>query len=239
MTVKGADFSDIQPRNQQGNLDLSFVTLSGSAEGLDNGVIFPYTQNNVFRLGQQIFFWLGIANPLIDGSNYLTRVRLKPWWARPASEFRQAFGGSGIPSGSPGESQVLPLDRAVFGVGATGGLIDNRYVWVPSDKRQDTTPETATPPGPAPVRHSDSIILDDLWTIDMPAPTDATYAAKFVAPQIVSRWVSILYPAFGYALGFTFETEVVQPAGPDVPLSINLSWAQGTFGSGRIQESVG
>lgn len=235
MTAKGADFSDIEPRDSSGNLNLSFVTLPEAARGLDTGVIFQVTANNVYRLGQQLFFWLGIANPETAGGNFLTRVRLKPWWARPGNEYRQAFGGNGL----PGAAQVLPIDRSVFGVGAAGGLLDNRYVWVPSPKRQDTTPETATPPGPAPAQHSDSILLDDLWTIDMPDPTVAAYAGKFVAPQIVSRWVSILYPAFGFSLGFTFETVVADPDGDAVPLSLNLSWAQGTFGSGRIQESVG
>lgn len=229
----GAQFSDIQPRGSTGVLDVGFQTIGGAAAGLDDGVIQQVTQNNVFRLGQQIFFWLGIANPDVGG-NFLTRLRLKPWWARPNGEYRQAFGGSG----SVGSVGALPIDRQVFGAGALGGgLDDNRYVWMPSPKRLDQTPYGTPPPAASPAQHSDSIMLDDLWTIDMPAPTNATYAAKFVAPQVISRWVPILYPAFGYALGFTFE--MVTSVGPPVPLNVSLSWASGTFGSGRIQESVG
>lgn len=239
---RGAEFSDIQPRNLQGNLDIDFVTLpaAAGAAGVDNSVIAPFTQNNVFRMGQQIFFWLGIANPLDANQNFLTRVRLKPWWARPNSEYRQAFALGGTPTGAPGDAQTLPIDRIVFGVGALANpLEDNRYVWMPSPKRLDITPFQTPPPPAAPARNSDSVMLDDIWTVDMPAPTDAVYAAKFVAPQIISRWVPILYPAFGYALGFTYEVETDNAQAPDPPLQVSLSWAQGTFGSGRIQESIG
>ena len=56
----------------------------------------------------------------------------------------------------------------------------------------------------------------------------------------MSRWVPILYPAFGYALGFTYEaTQADAGSGLFVPVRVSVSWAQGTFGSGRIMESVG
>lgn len=247
MTSKGAEFSDVQPRSLQGNLDLSFTTInqvSIDPNGLDAGVIQQVTDNNVFRLGQQIFFWLGIANPGVgDGeiSNFLTRVRLKPWWARPASEFRQAYGGSGQPSPPSEESAAgLPIDRTVFGTGTQPRAADdNRYVWIPSTKKADTTPFGTAPPPVAPAQHSDSIILDDIWTIDMPSPVGVT-SGKFGTGQQMSRWVSILYPAFGYALGFTAETTFENPGGQYVPLSISLQWSIGTFGgAGRFEEPVG
>lgn len=240
MSAKGADFSDIQPRDSGGTLTVAFQTVPSSASGLDTGVIAPWTQNNVFRLGQQVLFWLGIANPLDENDNYLTRVRLKPWWARPNMEFRQAFGGSGTPSGVPGAAQTVPVDRLVFGNGALANpLQDNRYVYMPSPKRLDQTPYGTSPPAVSPAGHSDSILLDDLWTVDMPDPNDAVYAAKFGATQVISIWKPILYPALGYALGFTYEVETANAQVADPPLQISLSWTQGTWGGGRIEESVG
>lgn len=206
--------------------------------GLDSGVIFQVTPNNSFRLGQQVIFWLGVANPLggDDGNQFVSRLRLKLWWARNNNEFRQAFGGSG----APGDTGVVPYDTQVFGGGPNAGLPDNRYVWVPSQKRLDIT-EFQTPPPPAsPPRHSDSLLLQDLWTMDLQSPLDAIYTAKFTAPQLPSRWMSILIPAMGYALGFTFEAVYGNTQVPDIAPLINLSWVVGTFGGdSRIQESIG
>jgi hypothetical protein len=240
MSGKGADFSDIQPRGETGSLNIGFQQLTSGAEGVHLGEIQQVTQNNVFRLGQQIFFWIGLQCVTSQEGDYLTRVRLKPWWARPANEFRQAFGGNGTPSGAIGEAQAVPIDRVVFGNGAGGdpdGLFDNRYVWMPSPKRLDVTQYQTPPPPVAPDRHSDSVMLDDIWTVDMPDPFDATFAAKFVSPQVPSRWVPILYPAFGYALGFTWEVETFSGS-PLLP-RVSVSWAAGTLGSGRVEESVG
>lgn len=233
MTSKGADFSDIQPRDERGVLATGFVELDSTAgdAGVDNSVIQAVTPTNVFRLGQQVFFWLGIAAPLVEG-NYLSRVRLKPWWARPNVEYRQAYGGTG----QPGSDAVPPVDRLTFGAPS---LDDNRYVWMPSPKRLDVTPFQTPPPPASPVRNSDSVFLDDIWTFDMPDPTDATYAGKFTASQTVSRWVTILYPAFGYALGFTYEATLNDPEGADVPVSVSLNWAVGTLGGGRSGEAIG
>jgi hypothetical protein len=239
MTAKGADFSDIQPRDNTGTLNVDFQTIPGSAAGVDTGIVHQITPNNAFRLGQQVFFWLGIANPVVgegQDESYLTRLRLKLWWARPNMEFRQAFGGNG----ALGAVGAAPVDRSVFGNGPGGPTLplpDNRYVWIPSPKRLDITQYQTPPPAASPPQHSDSLLLDDCWTMDLSPP--ALTEAKFVAPQVVSRWATILYPAMGYALGFTYQAEVSNPAGAAVPIRISLSWAQGTFGSGRIQESVG
>lgn len=241
MTAKGADFSDIQPRNSLGLLDmLTFTPLALTAQGVDTGVIQQVTPNNSFRLGQQIMLWLGVANPADPGTGqFISRIQIKPWWARPNNEFRQAFGGDGsVGAAAP----AVPYDTQVFGDGPVVGfpLNDNRYVWVPSQKRLDLT-EFITPPPPAsPPRHSDSLLLQDLWTMDLQAPTDPAYTGKFSAAQTPCRWISMLYPAFGYALGFTFDATYDNAQAPDVVPLINLSWTVGTFGGdSRIQESIG
>lgn len=241
MTEKGADFSDVLPRNAQGLLDcVNFTQLPLSAQGLDSGQIFQVTPNNSFRLGQQVLFWLGIANPADPNTEqFITRIQIKPWWARNNNEFRQAFGGDGSPGST---APVVPYDTQVFGGGPVGGgLLDNRFVWVPSQKRLDLTEFLPGPsPPPSPARHSDSLFLQDLWTMDLQSPLDPAYTGKFVAPQVASRWISNLYPALGYALGFTFEATYNDAGQPDVAPLFNLSWVTGTFGGdSRIQESIG
>lgn len=240
MSSKGADFSDILPRGTQGQLDmLTFTTLPLSSQGVDNGIIFQMTPNNSFRLGQQVLFWIGVANPADPATGqFITRIQLKPWWARPNNEFRQAFGGSG----APGATAAVPYDTQVFGDGVLANpLQDNRYVWVPAQKRLDLTEFLPGPsPPPSPARHSDSLLLQDLWTMDLRPPTDPLYTGKFSAAQTPARWDSLLYPALGYALGFTWEATYDNGALDDIPALGNLSWATGTFGGdSRIQESIG
>lgn len=239
MAMRGADFSDIQPRNNQGNLDISFVDVPSTAQGLDTGRVFQLTANNAFRMGQQLILWLGVSNPVFGeggAANFISRVQIKPWWARPNTEFRQAFGGDG----GVGSAGAEPIDRVVFGEGPLGNLLDNRNVWIPSPKRLDIT-EFQTPPPPAsPARHSDSLLVQDLWTMDLQDPTDPNYSGKFGADQVVARWVPIFYPAFGYALGITYDVTEDNPDGDAVTLRVSLSWTQGTFGGpGRIEESIG
>lgn len=239
MGGRGAEFSDVYPRNTRGQLDaLTFTSLQASASGLDDGVIQQITPNGSFRPGQQVIFYLGVANPLggAGEDQWVSRLRLKPWWARPNSEMRQAFGGDG----SLGSVGAIDLDTQVFGGGPNAGLSDNRYVWVPGHKRLDITQFDTAPPPVAPARHSDSLMLQDMWTVDLQDPNDAAYAAKFAAPQVPARWIPILYPAMGYALGFTYEATMGnQGADPIVP-QINLQWMIGTMaGAARDQESIG
>jgi hypothetical protein len=238
MTEKGADFSDIQPRDNTGTLFARPRAIPPTAEGLETGVIWQVTPNNAFRLGQQIFFWLEIQNPGAGGEqdfNYISMLRLKLWWARPNQEFRQVFGGSG----AVGDRGTVNVDLRVFGAGAAADpLTDNRRVWVPSPKRLDVTEYGTAPPDLPPPGNSDSLLLDDCWTVNLLDPT--TIAAKFGPDQVVSQTKPILYPAIGYALGFTYEVEYANPDGAPVPfIPIGLTWAQGTFGSGRISESIG
>jgi hypothetical protein len=239
MSTRGADFADILPLNGQGVLDTAFRPLPYGSN-LDTQAIAQFTPNNSFRLGQQVYFWLGLASQVVETpgleDNYVMSARLKPWWARPAREFRQPGGGNG----SLGAQGWLPIDTQVF---RRTTLFDNRWVWTPSPKRLDVTPyDTAPPPTPPPM-HSDSLLLDDCWTADLYDPTDPAIQAKFPAPQFVARWLPILYPAFGYALGFTAEVEVVRPPEQNEPapaLLVSLQWSVGTFGGGaRICESIG
>lgn len=236
MSIKGAEFSDLQPKNVQGALDIDFVTLLPAARDLEEGVIQQVTPNNAFRLGQQIFFWLGIANPKNEADdNFFTDIRLKLWWARPNMEFRQAGGGNG----TLGAAAYLAIDTEVFAPGPLAGLADNRYVWIPSPKRLDVTQYQTPPPPVAVVRTSDSLLLDDVLKMDLRSPLNAAYIAQFPAPQVVSRWAAFFYPAMGYALGLTWDgvesnSQLGTPAA-----RISLSWASGTLGGSNYQESVG
>ena len=236
MTIKGAEFSDLQPKNAQGRFTVDFVQLRPDAKGLDSGIIQQISANNAFRLGQQIFFWLGVANPKNEADdNFFTSIRLKLWWARPNMEFRQGGGGNG----GLGATGFLAIATEVFGNGPGPGLGNNRYVWIPSPKRLDVT-EFQTPPPPASdVRTSDSLFLDDVWKVDLRDATDAAYIAQFSAPQIPSRWEAFLYPAMGYALGFTWDGVVKNGSLADPSASFSLSWAAGTLGGSNYQESVG
>jgi hypothetical protein len=242
MSSRGADFSDILPKNNFGRLNLGFTQLTSGTD-LDAQTIQQVTPNNSFRLGQQVYFWLGLWNEIAtiegvdDSENWVTRARIKLWWARPASEFRQPGGGNG----QPGAAGWLPIDTQVFG---GTQLLDNRYVWTPSPKRLDVTEYDTAPPDLPPPRNSDSVLLDDCWTVDLYDPSDPLIVARFPPPQVVSRWLPILYPAFGYALGFTAQLEFDREPFPDqvaTPiLRYSLQWSQGTFGGGaRISESIG
>jgi hypothetical protein len=246
--TKGAQFSDIYPRTPQGLLNNGFELGFTGLGSLDYQAISQATPNNSFRLGQQIIFWVGIRNqeafiqdpdlqPIPGTENWVTRVRLKPWWARPNFEHRQAYGGNG----NLGSSAVFPIDRQNF---AGNQLADNRYVWIPSPKRLDLTPFEPGPTPPAsPVRNSDSVMLDECWVWDLDSPTSAQYQAAFPAPQEPSRWSVFFQPAMGYALGFTAEAEYARTPDPGVvaqpSFQVSLTWAVGTLGGSNYQESVG
>lgn len=235
MTVRGADFSDLQPRDTRGILRNTFFDLPLASQGIEHGVIEQVTPNNVFRLGQQVVFWLGIASVIDDDDdNFMTRLRLKPWWARNNMEYRQAGAING--SYQAAES-YLPIDTQVF---AGDGLTNNRYIWVPGQKRFDTTPWDVGPPPPAALdRTSDSVMLEDVWAVDLQDADNPLYIADFQTGQTPSRWLPIFYPAQGYALGFTWEAEYDQQQGNVVLPRISLTFAIGTLGGTAIQESIG
>ncbi|RLE25310.1 MAG: hypothetical protein DRJ50_03170 [Actinobacteria bacterium] len=228
---RGAEFSDILPRDATGRLSVDPAALPATSYGLNNGLITQVTPNNSFRLGQQVIFWLGIFNPAA-GDQYITRARLKPWWARPNMEYRQAGGGNG----SPGSGGYLPIDKQVF---KGDELADNRYVWMPSPKRLDITEFQAPPPAAAVPLTSDSLMLDDVWTLDLQDATDPAYTDRFQTGQIPSRWVAFMYPAMGYALGFTYEAETAEEPVGTPSFELSLSWTVGTLGASNYQESIG
>jgi len=246
--TRGAEFSEIQPRTPDGLLRNAFAFSFVGDGNVDYDPITQVAPNNSFRLGQQLMLWIGLYNPQVflqDGSlepipgteNWVTRVRLKPWWARPNFEKRQAYGGSG----RPGSTQVFPIDRQNF---AGASLTDNRYVWMPSPKRYDITQFDPGPTPPAsPVRNSDSLMLDECWAWDLDDPTSADYQAAFPAPFVPSRWNVFFQPAMGYALGFTCEAEYDRTPSPGqvaTPfVQVSLTWASGTLGASNYQESVG
>ncbi len=238
-----AQFGEVRPRNGLGQLDIDFRLLTVASRGLDGGTIAQVTPYNSFRLGQQIFWWLGVANPVETipdvqvSENWITRIQLKPWWARPNVERRQAGASNKL---SPTIPRWLPIDQETFNSTTD---VDNRYVWMPSPKRLDITEYQTPPPTASPPRHSDSLLVDDLWTMDLQDPNDPTYQSKFGPDQIVSRWAAFLYPAMGYGLGFTWEYETAFEPEPLViatpsPL-ISLSWSTGTLGGTNYQESIG
>jgi len=245
MGARGADFSELKPKNALGRLDIGFQSISTSAQGVDSGQIQQVTPNNCFRLGQQIIFCIGIANTIQTAEgltdNFISRIQLKPWWARPNTEYRQA----GAANGSYGSAdQWHIIDNQVFLPGPLSGLVNNRYVWMPSPKRLDITEyQTPNPPDASPARNSDSLMLDDLWTFDLQDPNDATYANQFPAPQVPSRWATFFYPAMGYALGFTYDITPSVPLDPGVVVNpnplVSVSFVVGTLGGTSYQESVG
>jgi len=208
--------------SQGGVVDPIELGLDGDIE---NGTINAVTGLEVFRPGQQVMFYLTVYNAEALGSpkpwsysSWISRVRLKPWWLRQADEFR-APGGSGGWTGN---------DRLEFG-GAT--VTNNRAVWFPTPKMIDISEwQSVNPPPAAPPRQSDSIFVDDLWTLDLQDPNDAAYQnTVFTGQQRLGRSVAFMYVSHGYALGFTHEFEVSGSPTGNEKLYIDLTWQVGTL----------
>jgi hypothetical protein len=231
--AKGAEFGEVAPKNQLGQLRMVNTAISPPdtitlppPNSLENGTIVRVSPYRSFSsIGQQVIFTIGIFNPPTAG-NFLTSVRLKPWWARRNVDYRQP--------GDPAAGGYNTIDRQTF-LGTTD--VNNRYIWIPAPKRLDLTQFITPPPPASPLRHSDSLFLDDVWKWDLQAPTDPAYAAAFPAPQVVSRWSTFMYPAMGLALGFTHE--VTTQTGSPLSLTFTLSWITGTLGGTNYQESLG
>jgi hypothetical protein len=236
---RGAEFGEVQPLSRRGGpivVQPSIVLPSesfGAGVAIDTAVIKQVTPLNSFRLGQQIFFWLGVV-PGAAGQqeDWASRVRLKLWWLRPNKEYR-----------APGDPSWLEIDRVTFrdgpdAVAPIDPLENNRYVWIPSPKRLDTTPFSTAPPAIPSLPNSDSVLVDDCLVLDLPDPNDLVYQANFPSPQVVSRWVAFLYPAMGYALGMTWNADAGGIEIPDT-MTISLTWSVGTLGGTNYQESIG
>lgn len=251
MRERGAEFSDVRPLAQNGLMANTFLPLTVSSRGLNTGIIqlvirdLPSRGLDIFRLGQQVVFWLGMANPLVTApnvpSNYITRLYLKLWWLRPNLEFRAPGTATSRPAQEiPPNSGWAPVDNLTFLPGPTGGVVNNRYCWVPSPKRLDITPYSTPPPPISPQPNSYSEFEDDVWSFFLPDPTDVLNIANFPAPQIVSRWATFLYPAMGYSLGLTWDADFFVTPGPaPTPApAISLTFVAGTLGGTNYQESI-
>lgn len=233
---RGAEFGDVKPlRIQGGPIGVTpFTVLSAAAFGAGDAINTAFIQQvcplNSFRLGQQVIFWLGVVPGPGGIAPWASRVRLKLWWLRPNKQYR-----------APGVNGWLPIDKATFGNGPapTSDQTDNRYCWIPSPKRLDVTPYGTAPPAVPPLPNSDSALLDDCLVLDLPDPGNPAYQAKFVSPQVVSRWTSFFYPAMGYSLGMTWDATAGGQGAVPSTLSISLNWATGTLGGSNYQESVG
>lgn len=232
------EFGEVQPVNTGGVIDLGFKTLTGA--GLNYGTIQQITPIDAFKKPQQIDFTIGIANPLTSG-NYMTALNLKLWWARPNKEYRAPGTSTGRPQlENPAGSGWAPIDQNTFHGGPNNGLLNNRYIWVPSGKRLDTTPYDVAPLPVPPQPNSYSEIEDDVLRFaGLPDPTDPVVQALFPAPQIISRWVSFLYPARGLALGLTYSVELFNPQGTQLTPQISLTWQAGDWGGATYTENEG
>jgi len=234
--MSGAQFSELAPKDNTGILRNGFQTIPITSRGLEGATIFQITPLNSFRMGQQIMFWWGFANTVQDTDppgdpNHITRIQFKLWWARPNLEYR-----------TPGVPTYNGLDVQTFLNGPVPGFepANNRYVWIPSPKRLDVTEWSSPPPPVSAVRTSDSVMLDDVITMDLQDPADATYIANFPSPQIPSRWIAFMYPAMGYALGLTYEREVDNDGSAVDPTPLlSVTYAVGTLGGTNYQESIG
>ena len=110
-------------------------------------------------------------------------------------------------------------------------MTNNRAVWFPTPKMIDISEwQSVNPPPAAPPRQSDSIFVDDLWTLDLQDPNDTAYQnTVFTGQQRLGRSVAFMYVSHGYALGFTHEFEVSgEPTGNE-KLYIDLTWQVGTL----------
>lgn len=235
----GAQFGNVSPRTGSGLLRVEgrtggSINLGVLPDTLENGYIQQVSPDGAYQPGQQVLFWLTVYNPLVGG-RYIQRVRLKPWWKRATMEKR----GPGDPGNNmaAGQGWTGP-DQSQFGSGPVVVLApndslraeNNRLVWFPVPKMLDVTQYQTPPPVVAPLRQSDSLFLDDVWTLDLQDPSDGGYAATAGVDQVaVSRSASFLYVSHGYALGLTHQFDVAGD-GPGTPsLRIDLTWANGTL----------
>lgn len=232
----GADFSEVRPKTDQGRINVAgsgtqgTINLGTALDTLENGPIAIVSPFDAFRPGQQILFWLTVYNGIRDqdpATPYISRVRLKPWWLRPNNEFR----APGMNPGTNDVSALIPgwktVDQQTF---SGGTYVNNRACWFPAVKMLDVSEfQVANPPPAAPARQSDSLFVDDLWTLDLQVPSSVGAQSTLLTGQnAVGRGVSFLYVSHGYALGLTHEITVVgQGVAPK--LTLDLTWVTGTL----------
>ncbi len=253
MKTRGAEFGKVAPIESNALLRVGGATATrrinlGVSGDLENGTIIQVSPEGAFRPGQQILFYLTVYNGPVsedpETPGYISRVRLKPWFKRVSLEQR----GPGDPgnnpslvsvpttSGNAGNGWISP-DEQQFGSGPiisadpTSSLhaANNRLVWFPVPKLLDITQYQVPPPPVAPDRHSDSLFLDDVWTLDLQDPSDAAYLATQGDTQPnFGRSSAFLYISHGTALGLTQEFEVTGDVVSPPSLFIDLTWVVGT-----------
>jgi len=247
--ARGAGFGKVLPVGDDALLRVGGKTASkridlGTVQDtLENGTIIQVSDENDFLPGQQVLFWLTVYNSVTTG-RYISRVRLKPWWKRVSLEHR----GPGDPGnqpqlqspalGQPALGWINP-DEQQFGSGPVAAAdprssvhaTNNRLVWFPVPKLVDVTEwQTTNPPPASPPRQSDSIFLDDVWTLDLQDPSNGAYAAtKGLTQPNYGRSAAFMYVSHGYALGLTHQFDIAG-SGENTPnLFIDLTWANGTI----------
>lgn len=230
--MQGAEFGGIQPLNSSGQLSNygggggGLLVVPGKIGDINYGTIREISSSiGAYRIGQQIWFQLTIFQSAVGSTNWLTRLRLKPWWLCENIEFR-----------APGVPSWLGVDQAAF---SGGTRADNPYCWSPSPKRLDITPYNTAPPAIPVLPNSDSVFLDDVWTFDLEDPNYAPYAATVLPGQLYPvRTASFYYPAHGVAIGFTYEATWNSEPEEGDNIRVGLRWKTGTTNS-LVQESIG
>jgi hypothetical protein len=239
--TRGAEFGKVQPIQDDALLRVSgfdpdkVIDLGTDPDTLENGTIVQVSPEAAFQPGQQVMFWLTVYNGPLANKNdpYISRVRLKPWWKRATLEKRGP--------GDPGNTQPAGLgwigpDERQFGSGPIAAAdpsssthaSNNRLVWFPVPKLLDITQYQTAPPDPAPARQSDSLFLDDVWTLDLQDP-GAYESTKGITQPRFGRSAVFMYVSHGYALGLTHQFDVVGEQGDAPHLLIDLTWAVGTL----------
>lgn len=248
--TRGAEFGKVQPIDTDallrvgGRTATKRIDLGTDTDTLENGEIIQVSPEAAFRPGQQVLFYLTVYNSVtVKGGPYISRVRLKPWWKRVSLEQRgPGDPGNSQPSvantyGDTGQGWIFP-DEQQFGSGpvvdadplASVHAENNRLVWFPVPKILDITQyQTPNPPPVAPDRQSDSLFLDEVWTLDLQDPDDVDYiATKGTTQPNLGRSVAFLYISHGTALGLTHQFDVVGEQGSPPRLWIDLTWVVGT-----------
>jgi hypothetical protein len=242
---RGAEFGKILPIGSDALLRVggknpnTRISLGTNQDTLENGRIIQVSPEGAFEPGQQALFFLTVYNgPVVgEAAPYISRVRLKPWWKRITMEKRGPGDPGNNPITQPNKGWVLS-DEEQFGAGpipaadpsSSTHADNNRLVWFPVPKLVDVTEwQSVNPPPPSPPRQSDSIFLDDVWTLDLQNPNNPAYAAtKGIGQPNFGRSSVFLYITHGYALGLTHQFDVVGQ-GPTPELFIDLTWATGTL----------
>jgi hypothetical protein len=241
--TRGAEFGKILPIGNDALLRVGGadpfkrISLGTNTDTLENGLIQQVSPEGAFEPGQQALFFLTVYNgPVGEGAPYISRVRLKPWWKRITLEKRGPGDPGNNPITQPNNGWIDPDERQ-FGSGPVAAPVrssvhadNNRLVWFPVPKLVDVTEwQTVNPPPAAPPRQSDSIFLDDVWTLDLQNPAVAAYAAtKGTTQPNFGRSSVFLYITHGYALGLTHQFDVIGQGQPP-ELFIDLTWATGTL----------